>query len=146
MRWWQRKQREQELDRELRSDLELEAEELQEKGLPPEEARHAARRAFGNATRVKEEVRSTWGWTSFERSIQDLRYALRMLRNAPGFTAVAVASIMLGIAANTTVFSLIDAMWLRTLPVHDPEQLVRLYVWGKPAERGGRASTVHLAS
>jgi hypothetical protein len=83
MCWWQRKQREEELDRELRSDLELEAEELQEKGLPPDEARHTARRAFGSATRVKEEVRSTRGWTSFERSIQDLRYALRMLRNAP---------------------------------------------------------------
>jgi predicted permease len=133
MSWLHRKRREQDLERELRSDLELEAEELQEKGLSAAEARYAARRAFGNATLIKEDVRAVRGWTAFERSMQDLRYAFRILRNAPVFTTVAVISITLGIAANTTVFSLIDAMWFRTLPVHDPNQLVRVYMWGKPA-------------
>jgi predicted permease len=142
MRWWRRKGAEQDLERELRSDLELEAEEQSESGLSAQEARYAARRAFGNTTLVREEVREMWGWSSVERIIQDLRYALRVLRKAPAFTAVALLSITLGIAANTTVFSLIDAMWFRTLPVRDPEQLVRVYAWGLPkgANRPGTDS------
>src|SRR5215472_1955156 len=122
----------QDLDRELRAHLEAEVEEQQESGLAAEEARYAARRALGNTTLVKEEVREMWAWASVERLIQDLRYAVRVLRRAPVFTAVALLSITLGIAANTTVFSLIDAMWFRTLPVRAPEQLVRVYVWGLP--------------
>src|SRR5215472_14447992 len=122
----------QDLDRELRAHLEAEAEQQQDSGLAAEQARYAARRALGNTTLVKEEVREMWGWTSVERLIQDLRYAIRVLRKAPVFTAAALLSITLGIAANTTVFSLIDAMWFRTLPVRDAEQLVRVYVWGLP--------------
>jgi predicted permease len=122
----------QDLDRELRTHLEAEAEEQQESGLAGEQAHVAARRAFGNTTLVKEDVREMWGWISVERFIQDLRFAIRILRRSPVFTVVALLSITLGIAANTTVFSLIDAMWFRTLPVRAPEQLVRVYVWGLP--------------
>src|SRR5215471_16066138 len=122
----------QDLDRELRAHLEAEAEQQQDSGLAAEQARYAARRALGNTTLVKEEVREMWGWTSVERLLQDLRYAIRVLRSAPVFTIVALLSITLGIAANATVFSLIDAMWFRTLPVRAPEQLVRLYAWGLP--------------
>jgi len=122
----------QDLDRELRAHLEAEAEQQQDSGLAAEQARYAARRALGNTTLVKEEVREMWAWTSVERLLQDLRYAIRVLRKAPVFTAAALLSITLGIAANTTVFSLIDAMWFRTLPVRDAEQLVRVYVWGLP--------------
>src|ERR1700735_3798968 len=127
---WQR--READFDRELRNHLDLEAEGQQDAAISPDEARYAARRAFGNVTLVKEDVRAICGWTSVEGFIQDLRYAVRTLSKAPAFTAVALLSITLGIAANTTVFSLIDAMWLRTLPVRDPEQLVRVYAWGLP--------------
>jgi macrolide transport system ATP-binding/permease protein len=127
---WQR--READFDRELRNHLDLEAEGHQDEGVSPDEARSAARRAFGNATLVKEDVRAIWGWTAVEQTIQDLRYSVRTLSKAPAFTAVALISIALGIAANTTVFSLIDAMWFRTLPVHDAEQLVRVYAWGLP--------------
>lgn len=139
MRWPRRRQREQDLERELRSHLELEAQDQQDSGLDAEQARYAARRAFGNTTCVQEEVREVWGWTLVERIIQDLRYAVRILCKAPVFTAVALLSITLGIAANTTVFSLIDAMWFRTLPVRNPEQLIRVYVWGLPkgAKRPG---------
>ena len=128
MFWWRRKQREQDLERELRSDLESEAEEQRQAGLSPEEARYAARRAFGNATLVKEDVRKMWGWTSFERFWQDVRYSLRTLRKAPVFTATALLSVGLGIGANTAIFTLLYTVLLKPLPVPNPEALVVLGV------------------
>ena len=92
-----------------------------------EEARRAARRAFGNVTRIQEEVHDLWRWIWFERAIQDLRYAYRTLRNSPGFVAVAVLSLGLGIGANTAIFTLINAALLKPLPIHDPSRLVSVY-------------------
>jgi len=80
---WRRKSRERDLDRELRAHLELEARELQEQGLSLEESQQAARRAFGNVALVEQEVREVWGWTSLERPVQDLRFAVRMLFKSP---------------------------------------------------------------
>jgi predicted permease len=107
--------REDDLDRELKSHLDAEAEE---QGSPD-----AAKRAFGNLTRVKEDVRAAWGWTSLERLTQDLRYAARMLRRSPGFAAIALFSLTLGIGANTALFSLLDAVLWKSLPVRDPREL-----------------------
>jgi predicted permease len=126
MRWWQRKKRDADLERELRSDLELEEEEQRERGLSPEAARYAARRAFGNATLIKEQTHEAWGWAFLERSEQDVRYALRQLWRSPGFALTAVSILALGIGAVTAVFSLIDAALLKMLPVRNPEQLVQL--------------------
>jgi hypothetical protein len=81
MLWRHRKRREQDLERELRSDLELEAEEQRENGLSAEDARYAARRAFGNTTLLKETTREMWGWTFLEQCGQDIRYGIRALRN-----------------------------------------------------------------
>jgi predicted permease len=137
MQWWRRrKSREEDLERELRSDLELEAEDLRAEGRSPAEARHAAQRAFGNTTFIREETRAMWGWSSLERFGQDLRYAARVLRKAPVFTGVAMLSLALGIGANAAIFGLINGLLFKSLPVRDPESLLFL---GK--QQYGRVNT-----
>ena len=84
MRWWQRRNRDADLERELQSDLELEEEEQRERGLSPEQARHAARRALGNTALIREQTHEAWGGAQFERFLQDLRYGMRQLHKYPG--------------------------------------------------------------
>jgi predicted permease len=115
-----------EIDEEVRSHLEMEERENREAGMPPEEAHYAALRRFGNVTQAQERSREAWGWPWLETIVQDLRYGLRQLRRNPGFTAVAVLTLALGIGANTAIFSLIDAVMLKSLPVKNPEQLTLL--------------------
>ena len=126
MPWRKRKHREQDLDREIRLHLELEAEEQRERGQSTEQASYAARRTFGNRTRIKEEVREMWSGAPIERVWQDTRYALRQLARNKAFTITAVLTLALGIGANTAIFSLIHSVMLKSLPVADPQTLVRL--------------------
>ena len=123
MRWWPMKKRNVDLERELRSDLELEEEEQRENGLSSEEARYAARRAFGNPTIIKEQTYETWGWAPLERLLQDLRYALRQLKRSPGFAVTAMAILALGVGANVAVFSVMNALIMRPLNVPQPQSL-----------------------
>lgn len=93
MGWWLRKEREKDLDRELRSDLELEAAEQQERGLSADEARYAAQRALGNGGLIREDTRATWRWMSADRIGQDLRYAARQMKKTPGFATLRSKSL-----------------------------------------------------
>jgi predicted permease len=121
---WRRRRRQEELEEEIQRHLEMAARDRIERGEIPDKARADARREFGNVGLVKEATRAAWGWVWLEQLGQDLGYALRMVGRSPGFTTVAVLSLGLAIGANTAIFSVIDALMLRMLPVECPEQLV----------------------
>ncbi|MGH9940666.1 MAG: ADOP family duplicated permease, partial [Blastocatellia bacterium] len=122
--FWRRQRRDEELEEEIRTHLEMAKRDRMERGEGAEEAASAARREFGNVGLVKETTRGMWGFGALETFWQDLRYGARMLVKNPGFTFVAALSLALGIGANTAIFSLLDALLLKRLPVKQPEQLV----------------------
>ena len=134
---FRRRQQEQDLHDELTAHVAMDAQERIDAGEPPDLARHAARRDFGNVARIAEDTRAAWGWTGVEQVLQDLRYALRQLRRGPGFSAVVVATLALGIGGATAVFSVLQAVLLAPLPYEQPGQLVRFYQQepDKPATR-----------
>ena len=117
---------ERELREEMEGHLQMQAEENQERGMTPAEARSAASRQFGNATLMQESGRDAWGWIALERLLQDLRFAARTLRQNRGFTAVVVLTLALGIGVNTAIFGFIDRLLLRTLPWPQADRLAAL--------------------
>ena len=121
-----RQQFDADLEEEMRLHLELREQEQIQAGLSSREARQAASRRFGNATLLMEKSHMAWGWEWFESFVQDTAYGSRAMLRSPALTIVALLSLALGIGANTAIFSLLDAVMLRSLPVRDPAQLVLL--------------------
>ena len=140
-----RNRMERDMEDELRFHIERETEKLERAGFSHEEARRQANLDFGGAEQVKEGCRDARGTALIESILRDLQYAARILRGIPGFTAVVVLSLALGIGATTSIFTVVNAVLLRTLPVSDPEQLVVAY-WKTDVDRKDPASGQWLNS
>jgi putative ABC transport system permease protein len=143
MRWWHelkylirklnRRRSEHEVEEEIQSHLEIETSEKIEAGHSPEEARYAARRAFGSIAIAKEDSRAVWGLRTLEILWQDLRYGLRMMRKRPGFIMIAIGMLAIGIAANTAVFSIADGLILRPFDFPNQDRLVMIWTQSRSA-------------
>ncbi|MYD87092.1 MAG: ABC transporter permease [Acidobacteria bacterium] len=135
---FRRERIERELDAELQAYLELDVEENIRRGMAPKEARRMALARLGGAETVKEECRDVFTFRHVEDLLKDLRYGVRMVLKHPGFSATAIVVLALGIGANTAIFSIINAMLLKPLPIHRPGELVGVYVERTTAPGGYR--------
>ena len=133
--WFQSRRREAELREELAFHLDEEADARHADGLPSDQARSAARRDLGNVMLLREETRTLWSWMLLEQFAQDVRFGLRAMIKNRMFTALAALSLALGIGANTAIYSFMDAILLRSLPVSDPASLAVIKWRAKPGTR-----------
>ena len=139
--WWlQRRRKEDELREELQFHLANEADARRADGLTEDQARLAARRDLGNVTLLREDTRTLWTWTLLEQLAQDINYGVRTMRKNRAFTALAALSLALGIGANTAIYSFMDSILMRSLPVADPPSLVVVKWKSRPFATGSRAA------
>ena len=125
-RLWSRRHRYDELSETIREHLDEKIADLMDRGMSRDEAEQSARREFGNVTRIEERSREVWQWPTVESLWADIAFSLRQLGRSPGFAAVALLTLALGIGANTAIFSVVNAVLLDPLPFHDPGRLMML--------------------
>lgn len=133
---FRRRRSEEDFAAEIRAHLELEADDLLQEGLSEDEARWKARREFGNVRAAEERFYLKGRWMWLDRLVRDLRFGLRSMRQSPGFTLTAILTLALGMGANTAVFSVMNAVLLRSLPVADPQRVVNLRTSSNPDGTG----------
>jgi predicted permease len=133
---FKRKRSAEDFAEEIKAHLELEADDLRHEGLSEEEAQWKARREFGNVRAAQERFYMTRRWVALDKLVRDLRFGLRSLRHSPGFAATAILTLALGVGANTAVFSVMNAVLLKSLPVADPERVVYLRTSNPPRGTG----------
>jgi putative ABC transport system permease protein len=131
MQWWQIKKRDSDLEREIDSDLELEEEELRERGIPASDAGYAARRAFGNRGLIRGQAHEAWGIASLERSFQDVRFAFRQFVRNKRFSAVCILALALGIGAETTIYSVIHAVLIDPYTYRGAMRMVHIHLYDR---------------
>src|SRR6201996_4006880 len=136
LRFLRRRRSDRDLASEIAAHLDAERAENLDRGLTPEEAARRARIKFGSERRVHEDLWQQNSLAFFESILRDLKYALRSLAHAPGFAITVVLIMALGIGANTAVFSVMNAVLLKSLPVADPQRLVYLNTTGTPERTG----------
>ena len=142
--WWlQRRRKENELREELQFHLAEEADERLADGLSDDQARWAARRDLGNVTLLQENTRTLWSWILLEQLAQDVRYGLRAMAKNRLFTALAALSLALGIGANTAIYSFMDSILFRSLPVSDPTSLVAVKWQSRPPNFSANMFVMH---
>src|SRR5215470_14304526 len=137
MKFFRRRKFETDMDAELLFHIEAYTEDLIRSGLDRSEAERRARIEFGSAEAAKEECRESWGFQAADEFRADLRYAVRGLRNNPAFTVIAILSLALGIAANTAIFGVVDAVLFRIFPVRNPDSLTFVENVGTQGRNGG---------
>ncbi len=133
---FRRKRSAEDFAEEIKAHLELEADDLKQEGLSVDEARWRARREFGNVRAAQERFYLKDRWLWWDKLRRDLRFGLRSMRQSPGFAVTAILTLALGIGANTAVFSVMNAVLLRSLPIADPQQVVYLHTSNPPRGTG----------
>src|SRR6202161_2219632 len=124
---FRRKRKSSDFRAEIEAHIELERDRLLQQGLSPEDAQAAARRAFGNVLQTEERFYESGRWMWWDNFRQDVRFGVRMLMRNPGFTVTVVLTLALSIGANTAIFSLVNALLLKSLPYAHPEKLAAIY-------------------
>jgi hypothetical protein len=139
-----RRRRYNELSESIREHLEEKLADMMDSGMTREEAERAARREFGNLTLIEERSREVWQWPMLESLWADLRYAMRQLLRSPAFATTAILVLALGIGAHTGIFTLMHALFLKSLPVPDADNLVRIAISGDSPDPSANGLPLNL--
>ncbi|MEA2259537.1 MAG: putative transport system permease protein, partial [Acidobacteriaceae bacterium] len=139
MSWLSRflEKRKEDLDAEMRAHIEMDVADRVSRGEAPDQARFAARRAFGNSALVQEVTHDVWRWTRLERFVNRLKFAIRVLRRSPGFTLTVVITLSIGVGATCAMFTVVDRVLLRPIRFNDPNRLIVVSESGKRGPVGG---------